>query len=139
MKIPTIRELIRKTTMPILTIDTVISNMPKNSKGNDSMQRIFLISQTSDSDKGRKGNLLTFCSQNNWQDAAIRAFDAFFAKIGEQPSVTDAEKIGYGLIALAGQNPYCKDEWKRCVWNKNPPQTIEALEAAVTAAGIMIA
>lgn len=121
--------------MTMLTIETVISNMPINSKGNDGMQKIFLISQTSDSDKGRKGNLLAFCSQKNWQDAAIRAVDAYFAKIGEQPSITVAEKIGYGLIALAGQNPHYKDGWKRCVWGKNPPRIIEALEAAVTAAG----
>ena len=85
--------------MTMLTIETVISNMPINSKGNDGMQKIFLISQTSDSDKGRKGNLLAFCSQKNWQDAAIRAVDAYFAKIGEQPSITVAEKSHFNASA----------------------------------------
>jgi hypothetical protein len=117
--------------MPVITIDDVISNMPKNSRSNDSDQIRFLKSQTSP--KG--GNLFRFCSQDNWQDAALRAANAFFVKIGEQPSIKDEEKIGYGLIALAGQNPHFRDRWKRYVWEKNPPRIIEALISAVLAAG----
>jgi len=113
--------------MSNITIETVKSSMPKNSS-----QELFLIKQTSE--KGRKGNLLAFCSEKNWQDAAIRAADAYFEVIGMEPPTNVPEKIGYGLIALAGQNPHYKETWKRSAW-KNSPQIIEALEVAVIAAG----
>jgi putative restriction endonuclease len=116
--------------MPNITLETVISNMPKNSKGGDSDQKKFLIKQTSG--KGKKGNLLAFCSESNWQDAAIRAADKYFAKIGEQPPTNIAEKIGYGLIGLAGQDPKFK---RRGGWGKNPYKIKEVLEVAVMAAG----
>lgn len=109
-----------------ITIKNVIDNMPKNSKGNDSNQIIFLTKQT-------KGNLSSFCSEEGWQDASMRAADAFFAKIGEQSSINDLEKIGYGLIALAGQDPCYKKSWKRGAWNN--PAIKDALEDAVRAAG----
>jgi hypothetical protein len=110
--------------MPAVTIETVISSVPKK------RQKDFLRSQTSD--KGKGGNLLAFCSRKNWQDASIRAADAYFVEIGEQSSINAVEKIGYGLIALAGQDPHYKE---RLVWERNPPDIIKALEAAVIAAG----
>lgn len=113
--------------MPIITVEAVISSMPKKD------QKIFLKSQIS---SGRRvGNLYNFCSQENWQDASARASDAFFTTIGEKSPASISEKIGYGLIALAGQNPHYKDGWKRCVWEKNPPQIVKALEAAVISVG----
>jgi 5-methylcytosine-specific restriction endonuclease McrA len=118
-----------------ITIETVISSMPKNSRGNDGKQKKFLISQTSNNDRGKKGNLLAFCSDKNWQDAATRAADAYFVKVGVRPPDNVAEKIGYGLIALAGQNPHYNEGWMRYVWEKNPPKIKAALEAAVIAAG----
>lgn len=107
--------------MPSINIAVIISKMPKYA------QREFLEKQTSN--KGKGGNLLEFCSQDNWQDAATRAANAFFAKIGEPSPKSVEEQIGYGLIALAGQNPYFKGG--RGAWKRD----IEALEAAVLAAG----
>lgn len=116
-------------------IETIISRMPKFS------QREFLNKQTSN--RGRGGNLLKFFSQKNWQDAAIQAASTYFAEIGEQSSkrlckflylkTSVEEKIGYGLIVLAGQNLSFRDG--RCVWEKNPSHIKKALEAAVLAAG----
>jgi len=121
--------------MSNITIETVKSSMPKNSKGVNSSQELFLIKQTSE--KGRGGTLLAFCSEKNWQDAAIRAADAYFEAIGMEPPTNIPEKIGYGLIALAGQNPHYKETWKRFSWEKNSLQIREALEAAVIAAGLI--
>lgn len=107
--------------MPFINIAAIISKMPKHA------QREFLEKQTSN--KGRGGNLLEFCSQDNWQDAAIRAANAFFARIEKLSPRSVEEQIGYGLITLAGQNPYF--EGGRGAWKRD----IEALEAAVLAAG----
>ncbi|QQS54882.1 MAG: HNH endonuclease [Candidatus Competibacteraceae bacterium] len=107
--------------MPSINIAAIISKMPKHA------QKEFLEKQTSS--KGKGGNLLGFCSQDNWQAAATRAANAFFAKIGELSPRSVEEQIGYGLIALAGQNPHFKGG--RGAWNRD----IKALEAAVLAAG----
>ena len=74
-----------------ITIETVISSKPKKSRGNDGMQKVFLIKQTSNNDRGRKGNLLAFCSEKNWQNAVTQAADAYFAKVGVRPPINVAE------------------------------------------------
>ena len=100
--------------------------------GSTSDQIIFLSSQT----KSERSNLWAFCSKEGWQDAAIRAADAYFGKIGKHLSININEKIGYGLIALAGQDPCYEKKWKRGAWSKdNTSKITEALEAAVIAAG----
>ena len=115
-----------------IKIKNVIDNMPKNSRGNDSNQIIFLASQT----RSERGNLWAFCSKEGWQDAAILAADAYFGKIGKQLPININERIGYGLIALAGQDPCYEKKWRRGAWSKdNTSEITEALEAAVIAAG----
>lgn len=107
--------------MPPINIAAIISKMPKYA------QREFLEKQTSH--KGKGGNLVGFCSQDNWQVAATRAANAFFAKSGEPSPKSIEEQIGCGLIALAGQNPHFKGG--RGAWNRDT----EDLKVAVLAAG----
>lgn len=106
-------------------IESIISSMPK------SKQREFLNKKTSS--KGKRGDLFNFCSQDNWQDAAIIACNSFFVEIGEPCPKKAEEQIGYGLIVLGGQNPSFEED--RGAWGKNPPHIIKALKAAVLAAG----
>lgn len=120
-----------------VSINQVIAAMPLNRNGRNSQQKRFLISQTSDAGP-RMGNLYDFCQTPGWQEAAFRVANTFFTTMHIIPPSNELENIGYGLIALAGQNPHYKEGWIRQVWYRNEDnRIILALEEAVIAAGMI--